>query len=313
MLARTAQGLYWMGRYLERSRHLCRMLQIQMSALIDRPIPEIQFGWSRIFGSLKMTPHGGLLTSADDDFTLVDAYTLAGELTFVRNGVSVMSCFELGRENARQMRHCLSGEIWSILNMNYLLLQDVQLNDIWQTEPEQFYATTENGFRSVLALTSAAMYRDEAWRFIQLGRFLERAQATASLLIAHDAAGGESSVLRPMGIRTLLRTLRAEESFNRVHGYDPRQDRAFHMLVSDAALPASLSNSVGEVVVHLEHIRPGDTESSRMAVAQSRQIAKLIDSSRPELNEMASLVSEIETSALSLHNHIDSGYFSYEM
>ena len=29
MLARSAQGLYWMSRYLERAKHLCRLLRLQ--------------------------------------------------------------------------------------------------------------------------------------------------------------------------------------------------------------------------------------------------------------------------------------------
>ena len=49
MLSRSAQGLYWMGRYLERARHLSRLLQLQSEALVDRPVREIYFGWRRIY------------------------------------------------------------------------------------------------------------------------------------------------------------------------------------------------------------------------------------------------------------------------
>ena len=45
MLSRSAQGLYWMGRYLERADHLCRLLRLQTEALVDRPIAEIYNGW----------------------------------------------------------------------------------------------------------------------------------------------------------------------------------------------------------------------------------------------------------------------------
>ena len=38
MLSRSAQGLYWMGRYLERAEHLCRLLRLQTEALVDRPV-----------------------------------------------------------------------------------------------------------------------------------------------------------------------------------------------------------------------------------------------------------------------------------
>ena len=37
MLSRNAQGLYWMGRYLERAESICRLLRLQTEALIDRP------------------------------------------------------------------------------------------------------------------------------------------------------------------------------------------------------------------------------------------------------------------------------------
>ena len=52
MLSRSAQGLYWLGRYLERAEHLCRLLQMQTEALVDRPVQEIYYGWSRIYRCL---------------------------------------------------------------------------------------------------------------------------------------------------------------------------------------------------------------------------------------------------------------------
>ena len=110
MLSRSAQSLYWMGRYLERAAHLCRLLRLQAEALVDRPIREIYFGWSRIYMSLSRQPLGGSIELlGSDDYTLADSYTLADDLTFERsNPDSVWGCFSLGRENARQMRHCIS-------------------------------------------------------------------------------------------------------------------------------------------------------------------------------------------------------------
>ena len=100
MLSRNAQSLYWMGRYLERAQHLCRLLQLQTAALVDRPVQEIYFGWSRIYISVDRLPPGGSLELTDsDDFTLADSYTLADDLTFERSNFgSVWSCFAAARE-----------------------------------------------------------------------------------------------------------------------------------------------------------------------------------------------------------------------
>ena len=130
MLSRSAQGLYWMGRYLERAEHLCRLLRLETEALVDRPPREIYFGWSRIYGSINRLPPGGTLEIGDDLFTLVDSYTLADDLTFEHsNPDSVWSCFALGRENARQMRHCISAEMWTRLNLAYLRVQKLRASN----------------------------------------------------------------------------------------------------------------------------------------------------------------------------------------
>ena len=174
MLSRSAQGLYWMGRYLERAEHLCRLLRLQTEALVDRPPREIYFGWSRIYGSLSRQPPGDTLEVGDDSFTLADSYTLADDLTFESSNTdSVWSCFALGRENARQMRHCISAEMWTRLNLAYLRIQKLSIQDIWGS-PESFYEETVAEIATFAGVAAATMYRDQGWSFLQLGRFNER-------------------------------------------------------------------------------------------------------------------------------------------
>ena len=141
MLSRSAQGLYWMGRYLERAEHLCRLLRLQTEALVDRPVEEIYFGWKRIYGSMRRQPPLGIIELDSDEYTLADSYTLADDLTFERaNPDSVWSCFALGRENARQMRNCISAEMWTHLNLAYLRIQQLDIQNIWRVSPENFYS-----------------------------------------------------------------------------------------------------------------------------------------------------------------------------
>ena len=144
MLARSAQSLYWMSRYLERASHLCRLLQLQSQSLVDRPLREIHFGWRRIYGCVNRLPPLNSLEMPDsDDFALADSYTLADDLTFVRhNPSSIWSCFAMGRENARQVRQCISAEMWASLNLPYLRLQQLSIQDVWIPSPESFYAET---------------------------------------------------------------------------------------------------------------------------------------------------------------------------
>ena len=180
MLSRSAEGLYWMmGRYLERAQHLSRLLRMQAEALVDRPVNEIHFGWLRVYGSLhRQPPVGSLELLAQDDYTLADSYTLADDLTFEpTNPASVWSGISNGRENARHVRHCLSAEMWTCLNRTYLRVQGMTIQDIWASSPERFYAETVADIDTFAGVAAATMYRDEGWRFLNLGRS-DRAGAT---------------------------------------------------------------------------------------------------------------------------------------
>ena len=168
MLARNGEGLYWMGRYVERTGHLCRLLREQMETLVDRPIREVNFGWRRIYGALRRRPSGPAIGfgGSDDDFTLADSFALADDLTFERsNPDSVWSCFAAGRENARQMRHCITGEMWTSLNLPYLRLRELRIEDVWKTAPEGFYAEVSRDLDTFMGVVERTMYRDDRWRF----------------------------------------------------------------------------------------------------------------------------------------------------
>lgn len=61
MLSRNAQGLYWMGRHLERAQHGCRLLSDQLATMEDRPVEQIDQSWRRLYRSVERTPLGGFL------------------------------------------------------------------------------------------------------------------------------------------------------------------------------------------------------------------------------------------------------------
>ena len=197
MLSRSAQSLYWMGRYLERAGHLCGLLRLQSEALVDRPVREIHFGWNRIYASVRREPPGGRVELfGDEEFALADSFALADDLTFERsNPCSVVTCFAMGRENARQQRHCISPEVWTCLNASFLRLQQLELADIWREEPKSFYAGTEAEINTFSGLVESTMYHDEGWNFLQLGRNMERVQCASGLILSQlDISGVDSEV-----------------------------------------------------------------------------------------------------------------------
>ncbi len=322
MLSRSAQGLYWMGRYMERAERLCRLLQLQTAALVDKPVREIDFGWVRIYASIDRSPPFGQIQVHDeadytrvDDFILAESYTLADDLTFERsNPDSVWSCFALGRENARQMRHCISAEMWIRLNLAYLRVQDLSIQDIWTVSPESFYAEMSAEMDTFSGVAASTMYRDEGWSFMQLGRLIERVQLSASLLLAHLDASKSSEEDSEADWISLLRVCHALEAYNRKHSVEARPRLALDLLVTDPQLPASIRRSLDMAAAELVAIGDGpDARSSDAARRLAGRLGSLVRYEWPDRDDLERLLRQIDRLCRDLHQRVSASYFDYEV
>ena len=311
MLSRSAAGLYWMGRYLERARHLSRLLKQQTESLVDSPPRDIYFGWHRIYGALERQPQAGALElDTDDLYTLADSFTLTDDLTFEpTNPDSTRTCFAQGRENARQMRHHISAEIWTCLNRSYLRLQGMAIQDIWLRSPENFYAETAAEIDTFRGVTSSTLYRDDAWHFVQLGNYVERAQLSSSLLIAQIAAVRLFEVPADAYWTSLLRHYYAFEAYNRASSAAIEPDRVLDLLVTNPQTPR-LPQPVGLGVVRgVGGGRAARTRRARPptdARRQSEHIRHLVDNKWSALLtrevDRNTLLREIRSACRRLHD-----------
>ena len=315
MLSRHAQSLYWIGRYLERAGHLCRLLRLQSEALVDRPVREIHFGWNRIYASVKREPPGGSVDLfGDEEFALADSFALADDLTFERsNPDSVFSCFSKGRENARDTRHCISPEVWTSLNASYQRLQQQNMASVWRWEPTQFYDETASEITTFGGLTDSTMYHDEGWSFLQLGRYVERVQGVSSLLLSQvDNSGGEDGEAIEADWISLLRIFHALEVYHHIHKADVVPGRVLDLLVSDPLLPESLCRSVNLATSEIDTIGRGPRRhSSRSVQRLTGRLSSVINNEWPDREDRVELLREVEEYASELHFLVTAAYFEY--
>ena len=312
MLSRNAEGLYWMGRYLERAEHVCRLLRLQVEALVDRPVREIHVGWSRIYGNLnRQPPVGNLDFHGDDEYTLADSFTLADNLTFDRmNPDAVLSCFTMGRENARQMRHCVSREMWTSLNLSYLRIRDLAIQDIWKASPESFYAETARDVDTFMGVAETTMYRDEGWHFMQLGRTIERAQLLSALLLAQLAAASDDSL--DSDWTDLLRAYQAFDAYSSRYGVDIRPHRILDLLITDRLLPGSLCRSLDTAAETLDAMAPDPVPRTGDAARRlAGRLRALVRFEWPDRNDREKLLPQFLEHCRTLHDLVTAAYFDY--
>ena len=316
MLSSSASGIYWMARYLERAGFMCRLLHMQSEALVDRPISEIQFGWRRIYTTIDRNPQGGSIGTEDVDvYELVDAFLLTDELTFVRtNPESVLSCMERGRENARQIRNCISDQMWTALNTEYLRIRDVKLTDIWLTSPGSFYAELLAGIDQFTGVATSTMYRDEGWHFFRIGQFIERVQFSCALLLTQKALQYQIPEFSESSWRSLLRIFHASSAYDRTHSIEIEPDLVLDLLVTDPRVPESLLRSVERATQELSSLGDGPNPATAGALRRlAGRLGALLRYDWPDSEDREAILRQASIHSRQLHNLLSESYFDYEI
>ena len=316
MLSRSAQSLYWLGRYLERAGNLARLLQLQSESLVDRPIREIHFGWNRIYKCIDREPPAGeVRLFGDEEFVLADSFALADDLTFERvNPCSVYSCFAQGRENARHTRHCISQEVWTCLNTAYLRLQQQNISTVWRWEPRAFYQSVATDIETFGGLAESTMYHDDRWSFLQLGRYVERVQGVTALLLAQADTTKASAFqeFHEEDWTSLLRVFYALEVYNLTYSVAILPEKVMDLLVNDPLLPESLGRTVKLIESEIAAIGSGPYSRSGRALQRSvGRLSATINFEWPDAEEPIVLLRDIFKGAEELHFLINEAYFDY--
>jgi uncharacterized alpha-E superfamily protein len=252
MLSRVADNLYWMSRYLERAEHTTRLLDLNLS-LLDQSDEMAERRWQWLLGSLRASAPVA---------QPCDAYCLTEHLTFdLRHPDSIIACITASRENARQVREQISSEMWGQLNQLYLRARRAKMDDIY-AQPHEFYRPIKEGSHLFQGLTDSTMNHGEGWHFIQLGRYIERAGATATLLDVQlcalldqvnqiEPASGDADYISWVA---LLKSCTAFEAYCQAHTADLRPERIAEFLLLNAESPRSVRFAADRIESSLQAI-----------------------------------------------------------
>jgi uncharacterized alpha-E superfamily protein len=248
MLSRVADSLYWMSRYLERAEHTARLVNVNLNLTLDRSPVDAARNWGRLLASLPEPPPWALPSPGErTDTTTVD----------LANRASIAACVGAARENARQVREEISTEMWEGINRLYLAAHRSEPEAAeWTASTNEFLTSTIAGAYQFQGLADATMTHGEGWHFIELGRYLERATATASLLDVQfreagatgDAPAFVSEYVEWVG---LLKSCCAFEAYCQQYTADIQPRRIAEFLVLNPEFPRSIHYAAARVKASL--------------------------------------------------------------
>ena len=321
MLSRVADSLYWMSRYIERAEHTTRLLDVNLNLMLDESATSADRRWQRMLQALG---------SPKDVVWAGDPYELTQRLSF-DTGLpgSILSCIIAARENSRHVREQISTEQWHRLNSLYLQVTrpDMQPDEVGHVmdraeQPIEFLQQVMEGVHQFQGVSDSTMSHGEGWQFIQVGRYIERASATALLLEAYhedlwrhsDRIPEGNEYLEWMG---LLRSATAFEAYCKVYTADVTPDRILEFLLLDQEFPHSVRFSIDTLQCALEaiHGEGGKSRAEPLRRLGGRLQASLSYSSVDEIMsaDIVAYLRGIQFQCRAIHEMIYQLYIDYSI
>ena len=273
MLSRTADHLFWMSRYTERAENTARILDVNyQTSMLPQSASSAQSGWEGLLSISELKPafmekYGDTVVPRDVmDFMVRDE----------KNASSIVSCLKNARENARAVRGTLTTEVWETENQTYLEVIRMLNSGDFENDPSRFFEWVK--FRSHLSrgVTAGTMLQDDAFHFLRLGTFLERADNTARLVdvkfyaAQKNLANALDEDFDFYHWSSILRSVSGFEIYRKVYRDVIKPERVAELLILRADMPRSLLGCLNEVMNNLAMVTSDANSETRRCAGKLR-------------------------------------------
>jgi len=274
MLSRTADNLYWLGRYMERADYLARLIEASRRlAALPKAYGGTESEWNSVL----------LSSGADEVFAAtrrsVDEANVTHFLAFApENPCSMRNCLELARTNARAVRTALTAEVWEAINDGFLEMKSFE-RKVGECDRSAISRFTEFVKKLSIAYDGGAyrtMLRNDAYWFTRLGLLIERADNTARLLDVKyhvllpekEVVGGSLDYFQWAAI---LRAVSAHTSYHWVYRDNLKPWLVADLLILRSEMPRSLISCYESLVDNLDRLskaygRQGEAQRQSRAI-----------------------------------------------
>ncbi len=280
MLSRTAAQLYWMSRYLERAENLVRMLDVTHSLSL---LPQSRGAVTELAAPLAVT---GTLEAFQARLPRLSAEELFRFMGIdLENPASVLSCIRQARENAHAVRGQITAEMWEAINTSWLEARELARRGV--VDPSSFFDWVKERSHLFRGATYGTLQRNDAYCFIRLGTFIERADNTARLLdVKSQLIAPAVDSLAPVDVpsesapdfyawNALLRSLSAFEAYHAAYRDSLNGRRVTELLILRPDVPRSLRACCDEIRSILPQIesREGALDAGRIVKQLAGELA----------------------------------------
>jgi uncharacterized alpha-E superfamily protein len=275
LLARYAEGLFWMARYLERSENLARLVDVTQT--FEAPGREAE-AWAALV-AINSDERSYRERYGEPDPDRVKRFYLLDR----GNETGIPASIEAARLNARTLRPLISTEMWMQLNVFHRDVLAIAPDELEGDRLSRLCRRLQEGVQAHTGVTEGTFFRDQGWVFYSLGRLIERADQTTRLLdikyhVLVPQYGEERRVAELTQWGAVLRGAAGYHAFRRVAAATFQPADVVGFLLNDSSFPRSVALCVDQIEWHLGQLR------SRYGLRGSAAALERIDDVRAALS-----------------------------
>jgi uncharacterized alpha-E superfamily protein len=276
LLGRTANGLFWMHRYIERAENMARLVDAGLHIALTKSA-DAQEEWASVIMSAGAEAafkarHDEFNARTVPDFLLREA----------GNPSSVLSCMATARSNARMVRTALTREAWESVNMAWMNLKTMLAEPIAESLLPRVLHQIKRETANILGAFHGTMLRNEIFNFASIGTYIERADSTARILdvkyyVLLPAVSYVGTSIDNHQWESILRSVSAHRSYRWVYDVEYRPTNIADYLILNGRMPRSLhfsyrmiAENLGQLASDYGHSEPCQA-TAEATLAQLRE------------------------------------------
>ena len=306
MLARVAENIYWLARYLERAENTARLISVNANLLLDLQrgyelgwLPLIEITGSRLaFDSQKRRSDEREIVQ----FLLADA----------ENPGSISASLNCARENARTLRDILPDEAWEILNEFFQEFTAQLPAGLNRRTRYDFLKRIVLGSQTLAGVLDGTMSRTDAYTFMMLGRNLERADMTSRIVDVRSAqilpaATSDLGPFHTIQWISVLRSLSGQHMYRQTRRARVSRVECLDFALRDAEFPRSCMFCLHQIELSLRTLPRSSGVLDTLAGAH-RFLAQ-VDFGQIDQPGLHQLIDQLQVYLSGVHASIAQAYF----
>ncbi len=251
MLGRSASGVLWMFRYLERAENTARLLEAGFRMALTRTSTSASDEWKSVLITLGQEAE---FSKRYKEFScaLVTNFILRD----LDNPGSVLWMIENARTNARMVRTAITREVWEATNEAWMVLRDVLARPVRDSTLGDVLSQIRRQAMLVRGAMEGTMLRNEIFNFARIGTYLESADNTARILdvkyhVLLPSVAWVGSVLDHAQWEMLLRSVAGERAFRWLNAGTLNRRGIAEFLILDRRFPRSMAYSYAKIASNM--------------------------------------------------------------